>query len=242
MIMTTTLRPQPDHKAIPLSLRGRGAIWTPELEAFARRRLSYAFGRFAKRIRDIAIWLEDANGPRGGVDKQCRIEIRLTSKGHVVASSSTSSEYSAISRSVSRARAVLVRNLKQKTHTNKRARARAARQQTESESNEVSMHANSRLERDPNSLRLAAAERAVAIGSTVAIRDLQSGELEVYTLVRPDEADITHNRISSFTPAGSALYGRRVGETVEIVAPGGTIHVRIESVRDAADGDGEDDP
>ena len=74
-------------------------------------------------------------------------------------------------------------------------------------------------------------EDVVAIGSCVAVRDLETNEVEVYTLVPPNRADISLNRISSLTPVAHALYGRRVGDTVEVSAPGGSIHLRIVSIR-----------
>jgi hypothetical protein len=76
-----------------------------------------------------------------------------------------------------------------------------------------------------------APHEAVAINSTVEIRDLDSDELEVYTLVHPNEADILRNRISSFTPIGRALFGRCAGEVVEVAAPRGAVRIRIERVR-----------
>lgn len=71
----------------------------------------------------------------------------------------------------------------------------------------------------------------VRIASTIEIRDLRSDEVEEYTLVAPTEANILENRISSLTPMGRALYGRRVGEVVEFEAPAGTVRVRVEKVR-----------
>jgi transcription elongation GreA/GreB family factor len=71
----------------------------------------------------------------------------------------------------------------------------------------------------------------VTIGSTVAVRDLESNEVDVYTLVAPNRADISDNRISSLTPLAHALYGRRAGATVEVLAPGGVIQLQIESIR-----------
>lgn len=70
----------------------------------------------------------------------------------------------------------------------------------------------------------------VSIGSTIEIRDLHSNERETYTLTRPNDADISRNRISSLAPIGKALYGRRIGDTVAVHAPGGVFHVRIESI------------
>jgi transcription elongation GreA/GreB family factor len=71
---------------------------------------------------------------------------------------------------------------------------------------------------------------SVSIGSTVEIRDLHSNEVERYTLTHPRDADIAHNRISSLTPMGKAIFGRTVGDTVEVNAPGGQFRVRIEAI------------
>lgn len=71
---------------------------------------------------------------------------------------------------------------------------------------------------------------SVTIGSTVVLRDLDTSEIESYTLVRPDEVDILRNRISSFSPLGLALGGRHVGEIVEVDAPGGWVHLEIEQI------------
>jgi transcription elongation GreA/GreB family factor len=70
----------------------------------------------------------------------------------------------------------------------------------------------------------------VGVGSIVSIRDLQSQEVEMYTLTSPNDADIRQNCISTMTPIGRALYGRRTGDIVEFEAPAGTIAVEIEAV------------
>jgi transcription elongation GreA/GreB family factor len=72
---------------------------------------------------------------------------------------------------------------------------------------------------------------AVTMWSTVAVRDLETHEVDIYTLVPPNEADIALNRISSLTPVAHALYGRRVGDIVDVAAPGGVIRLEICSVR-----------
>jgi transcription elongation GreA/GreB family factor len=73
----------------------------------------------------------------------------------------------------------------------------------------------------------------ISLGSHVHIRDIESGEREVYTLTRPSEADIRHNRISTISPIGRALYGQRPGHIVEVHAPGGVYLVEIEKVEEA---------
>jgi transcription elongation factor GreA len=71
----------------------------------------------------------------------------------------------------------------------------------------------------------------VAMWSTVAVRDLATHEVDVYTLVPHEHADISLNRVSSFTPVAHALYDRHAGETVEVDAPAGVIRLEVLSVR-----------
>ncbi len=71
---------------------------------------------------------------------------------------------------------------------------------------------------------------SVGIGSTVYIRDLASHEQETYTLTEPGDADIRQDYISTMSPIGRALYGRRPGEIVMYQAPGGTITFEIAAV------------
>jgi putative sigma-54 modulation protein len=49
------------------------------------RRLCFALSRFSGRIRRVDVFLADENGPRGGIDKTCRIVVRLRDGGDVIA-------------------------------------------------------------------------------------------------------------------------------------------------------------
>lgn len=53
------------------------AEWTPDTIDLLHRRLDFALGRFAGRVRSLTVRLRDLNGPRGGVDKACTIAIQL---------------------------------------------------------------------------------------------------------------------------------------------------------------------
>ena len=57
----------------------------PELTAHVERRLRFALSRFSGRIRRVNVFLADQNGPRGGIDKTCRIVVMLRDGGSVVA-------------------------------------------------------------------------------------------------------------------------------------------------------------
>ena len=51
---------------------------------FIERRLLFALGRFGSRIRRVMVRLEDMNGPRGGLDKRCHIEVRMPGRNVLV--------------------------------------------------------------------------------------------------------------------------------------------------------------
>lgn len=70
----------------------------------------------------------------------------------------------------------------------------------------------------------------VTMYSTVRLRDLHSGELETYTLVYPEDADISQGKLSVLAPIGTAIPGYRVGDLVRWLVPGGTTRFRIEEL------------
>jgi putative sigma-54 modulation protein len=67
------------------TMKAAGGKPAPELTAHVERRLRFALTRFNGRIGRVNVYLADQNGPRGGVDKTCRIVVRLRDGGDVVA-------------------------------------------------------------------------------------------------------------------------------------------------------------
>jgi putative sigma-54 modulation protein len=66
-------------------LHANGIEVDSELKEHADRRLSFALSRFGSRILKTTMYLTDNNGPKGGVDKNCLIVVRLRGLGEVVA-------------------------------------------------------------------------------------------------------------------------------------------------------------
>ena len=44
---------------------------------YTQRRLAFALGRFDDVVQGVIVSLQDINGPRGGIDKLCRIRVKL---------------------------------------------------------------------------------------------------------------------------------------------------------------------
>ena len=70
---------------------------------------------------------------------------------------------------------------------------------------------------------------AVALGSTVTVSD-EEGESSVYTIVGSAEASPAKGRISNESPVGRAVMGRRPGERVEVITPGGVLKLTIVAI------------
>jgi ribosomal subunit interface protein len=92
-------------------LRGLGIGATPAIERHVERRLGFALGRFGQRLRDVTVRFEDVNGPRGGVDKVCRLVTRLRSGETVRIEERCFDLYSAIDRAADRLRLTVSRRL-----------------------------------------------------------------------------------------------------------------------------------
>jgi regulator of nucleoside diphosphate kinase len=74
----------------------------------------------------------------------------------------------------------------------------------------------------------------VTMNAKVGFRDLDSDEIEEYTLVYPSKADVLRNRISVLAPIGTALLGYRVGDSVEWRVPSGKRRFEIVDVNPMA--------
>lgn len=71
----------------------------------------------------------------------------------------------------------------------------------------------------------------VTMNSTVELRDLKTGEIELYTIVYPERADVARGRISVLAPIGRAVLGSHVGDVVRVQVPSGWRRIRVECIR-----------
>ncbi len=70
----------------------------------------------------------------------------------------------------------------------------------------------------------------VTMHSTVQLRDVHSREVDLFTLVYPNEANIIEGKLSVLAPIGTAILGQRVGDIVTWPVPSGNVKVEIEDV------------
>ena len=70
----------------------------------------------------------------------------------------------------------------------------------------------------------------IGIGDHIILCDLASGEELRYTMVGTREVDPSQGKISSLSPIGKAILGRRQGETVEVTVPVGKLRYQIKQI------------
>lgn len=97
-------------------------------QAWIKRRLEFALGRFASRIRRVSAVCTDVNGARGGVDKECRLQISLIPHGNVIVTDLDSSFEAAASNVAARGASAVARLLSRLRETgSQKARGTEAR-------------------------------------------------------------------------------------------------------------------
>ena len=99
-----------------LVIRPRKLDLHESLRESLEMRLRFALSRFSPRIRDVAVTLEDTNGPRGGVDKRCRVVVRLAPRGTVAIDETEADFETAIAHAAERAGRAVGRELERR-HT-----------------------------------------------------------------------------------------------------------------------------
>lgn len=95
-----------------------------QLREVAERRVKFVMRRLTWLVPRAKVQLSDINGPRGGVDKRCQVELKTASAGTVVITSIARDFRSALDSALSRAARALVR-IGRRGHGHDRARHRA---------------------------------------------------------------------------------------------------------------------
>ena len=73
----------------------------------------------------------------------------------------------------------------------------------------------------------------VSIGAKVRLKDVGANQTVEYTIVGSAEADPSEQKLSNESPVGKAIIGKKKGETVEVVAPRGSMKYKILDIQAA---------
>lgn len=82
-----------------------------QLRDFSVERVRFALRRLTNWVPRAKVLFTDVNGPRGGVDKRCQVELSTEASGTVVIASLARDWRTALDRSLGRATRVLTRSL-----------------------------------------------------------------------------------------------------------------------------------
>ncbi|MBQ7358122.1 MAG: transcription elongation factor GreA [Clostridia bacterium] len=69
--------------------------------------------------------------------------------------------------------------------------------------------------------------KAVSLGSTVVVLDVEEDEEIKYSIVGSNEVNPLEGKISDRSPVGSALMGAKAGNTVSVTTPAGVYQLKI---------------
>lgn len=93
-----------------------------QMRELSVERVRFALRRLTSFVPHAKVQFSDINGPRGGVDKRCQVELKTDNAGTVVITSLARDWRTALDRSLGRATRVLTRTL-QRTQKPKRGQS-----------------------------------------------------------------------------------------------------------------------
>ena len=108
-----------------IDIQTRKITLTRGLKKRIQQRLQFALDIKDAHIRRVKVWLSDINGPRGGQDKRCQIQVALDDAPDVVVKDTKSDFYAAIDKAAHRAAQSVVKKL-----SRLRSKGRVTRKQT----------------------------------------------------------------------------------------------------------------
>ncbi|MBV1776509.1 HPF/RaiA family ribosome-associated protein [Burkholderiaceae bacterium DAT-1] len=92
-------------------IKARNFPLTEALLQHVERRLNFALGRLDTHIHKVTVRLSDINGPRGGIDKHCHIQVSLHHLPDVIIEDREADLFNAINRASERASRTVKRKL-----------------------------------------------------------------------------------------------------------------------------------
>ncbi len=98
-----------------ITIRGHALELTDDDRELIERRLRFALGRFEGAVRTVKVRLRDVNGPRGGQDKRCGVELRGDGLGTLRVEAAADTALAAAARAAEVAGRALARALERRS-------------------------------------------------------------------------------------------------------------------------------
>ena len=103
-----------------ITTRAQDFELTPAIDRFVRDHLNAALSRIDEDIIAIDVFMKDANGPRGGVDKQVLIRVRLRNRQEMALVTMHDDMYAAIRKGIKRTKTAVRRQVRKSRRFEKR--------------------------------------------------------------------------------------------------------------------------
>lgn len=94
-----------------VDIQARGFSLTKSILNYTKQRIKFALQHNGSNIMLVRVRLADINGPRGGLDKRCLIELALAGQSNIVIENTETDLYAAIDRAAERCIRTLSRRL-----------------------------------------------------------------------------------------------------------------------------------
>ena len=95
-----------------ITARAQGVELSDAIVAFARDEMRASLERLSESVVSIDVFIKDANGPKGGVDKQVLIRVRLPNRHLIAVETAHENLYAAIRKGVKRTKRAVRRHLR----------------------------------------------------------------------------------------------------------------------------------
>ena len=108
------------HVEIPMEIQvnDKQKLLSQDAISKARSRVSASFAKFSDCVQSIDITVLDVNGPRGGVDKECRVLVKLRKMNNVAVTVRDDSLKRAVSSGIDRASRSVRRTIDRRSRPN----------------------------------------------------------------------------------------------------------------------------
>ena len=97
-----------------ISIQAQGFELTEALRAHTLRRLQFSLHWAQRVVKQFQVRLSDINGPKGGLDKRCHLQIQLSNDSDVSIQDTEGDLYVAIDRAIERGKQTITRRLDRK--------------------------------------------------------------------------------------------------------------------------------
>lgn len=94
-----------------IDIRTHGFALTYAIRDHVERRLRFALARADAYVRQVTVHLADIEGPRGGIEKRCRVRVRLKPGVDLLVEDTEAELYAAVDRAADRVGRSVVRRV-----------------------------------------------------------------------------------------------------------------------------------